>query len=70
MAEVPRLTSDVQRRNPLLECGVPVGQLNIKIQGSIRPFETVSFYCNRPKLHSGECEFIGAELIVRRRRRD
>lgn len=69
MPEPSRLTQDVQRANPKGECGQPVGQLNIKLSRSFLPFETVSFYCNKTKLHLDECAFVGVELVVTRRRR-
>lgn len=59
----------VLRRNASQECGAPVGQLNIKVQ-NIPNVQTVSFYCTKPKLHRDECEFVGVDLVVKRRRRD
>jgi hypothetical protein len=47
-----------------------VGQMHLVIDGSPRPFDTVSFYCNKDGGHRDECAFIGVELIVTRRRRE
>lgn len=57
----------VLRRNSFQECGLPVGQLNIKIKDSIRPFETISFYCTQPKGHLDLCCFEGEHLVVTRK---
>lgn len=61
--------SDILRRSQS-ECGLPVGQMHLKIEGSPRPFDTVSFYCTKDKNHKDGCEFVGSELVVTRRRRD
>lgn len=66
MNDIPRPQGDVLRRNAERECGTPVGQVSVKIQG-LADFQTISFYCNRPRLHLGECCFIGKDVIVRRR---
>ena len=65
MPDIPKPTGDVLRRNAEDECGTPVGQVNVNIHG-IPGFQTISFYCNRPRLHLGECLFIGREVNVRR----
>ena len=65
MPEVPKPQGDVLRRNAEHECGTPVGQIHIKIQG-LPDFQTVSFYCNKRRLHTDECAFIGKEVVVRR----
>lgn len=44
-----------------------MGQLNIKIKDSIRPFETISFYCTQPKGHLDLCCFEGEHLVVTRK---
>lgn len=61
---------DVLRKGQQAECGLPVGQMHLKIKGSDRPFDTISFYCNKPKRHLDGCEFVGKELVVTRRRRE
>lgn len=68
MNDIPKPSGDVLRRNPEGECGTPVGQMNIKIH-DIPGFQTVSFYCNQPRLHNDECRFEGADLVVTKRRR-
>lgn len=67
--ENPYLPGDVMRRQVEKECGAPVGQLNILIRGQ-QDYQTVSFYCTKPKFHLDECEFVGKDLIVRKRRRE
>lgn len=61
--------TDILRSNPN-ECHLPIGQMHLKIQGSPRPFDTVSFYCTKLRNHLDACEFVGTELVVIRRRRD
>lgn len=68
MADIPKVQGDVLRRNPERECGTPVGQVSIKIHG-IEDFQVVSFYCNKHRLHTDQCEFLGADVVVRARRR-
>lgn len=68
MNDIPAPTGDVLRRNPEDECGRPVGQLNLVIHG-LPGVQTVSFYCNQPRLHRDECMFKGSEVSVRRNRR-
>lgn len=68
MADTPRPSGEVLRRNPERECGTPVGQLNIKIKG-IPDFQVVSFYCTLPRLHTEACCFVGSEVVVQARRR-
>ena len=67
MYDIPK-PGDVLRRNAETECGTPVGQVSIKING-VDKFQTVSFYCNKPRLHTDECAFEGADIVVRARRR-
>lgn len=67
MTDIPKPTGDVLRRNPERECGTPVGQVNVKIRGL--GLQTISFYCNKPRLHTDGCEFVGAEVVVRAKRR-
>lgn len=64
------MDNPVLRRNAQSECGLPVGQLSVKIQGSPRPFDTISFYCTKLKNHRDACEFVGVELVISRRRRE
>lgn len=68
MSDIPKPSSDVLRRNAEHECGTPVGQVSIKIH-AIPDFQTVSFYCNKSRLHTDECEFVGADIVVRKRKR-
>lgn len=63
MTDIPKPGGDVLRRNPEAECGTPIGQVSVKIQ-NIPDFQTISFYCNRPRLHTGGCAFIGRDVIV------
>lgn len=65
MTDIPKPTGDVLRRNPEKECGTPVGQVNVVVQG-LAEIQTISFYCNKPRLHLDECEFLGKEVRVRR----
>lgn len=51
------------RRNPENECGTPVGQINVVVQG-LPGVQTISFYCNRPRLHKGMCTFVGKEVTI------
>jgi hypothetical protein len=69
MSDIPKPQGDVLRRNTEAECGTPIGQMNIKIHG-LPGFQTVSFYCNRPRLHTDQCEFLGSEILVKARRRE
>lgn len=63
MADIPRPNGDVLRRNPERECGTPVGQINVTVQG-LPGFQTISFYCNKHRLHTDECAFVGQEVVV------
>lgn len=58
----------VARRRPDLECGAIVGHLAIKLDDGAMEF--VVLHCTKSKLHIDECQFIGVELVVSRRRRD
>ena len=69
MGELQKPSNDVLRRNAENECGTPVAQINVKING-IPDIQTISFYCNKPRLHTDECAFVGAQAIVRARPRD
>lgn len=69
MADIPRPQGDVLRRNAEKECGIPVGQVSVKIQG-LPDIQTISFYCNQPRLHLDGCRFEGASVVVAARRRD
>lgn len=62
--------NDVLRAKRASECGLPVGQMNVKIMGSPRPFDTISFYCTGDKNHQGQCAFVGVDLVVTKRRRE
>jgi hypothetical protein len=63
MTDIPKPQGDVLRRNAERECGTPIGQVNIKIQG-LPGFQTVSFYCNQPRLHVDACKFVGNSVVV------
>jgi len=65
--DIPKPTGDVLRRNPEKECGTPIGQMNIVIRG-LPGYQTVSFYCNQPRLHVDDCKFVGQQITVRRNR--
>lgn len=63
MSDIPKPTGDVLRRNPERECGQPVGQMNLVIHG-VPGYQTVSFYCNQPRLHTDQCRFVGTHVVV------
>jgi len=65
MAEYTEDAKAVLRRNALKECGLPVGQINIVIK-DMPGYQTVSFYCNKPKSHLDLCEFKTNQVTVRR----
>lgn len=65
MSDIPKPSGDVLRRNAEQECGAPVGQVSVKIR-DIPDFQTISFYCNKPRLHTDECEFVGKQVVVKR----
>lgn len=67
MGNIQKPGADVLRRNPENECGQPVGQLNVMIRGA--GLQTISFYCNQPRLHVDRCRFEGADVVVEARRR-
>lgn len=69
MPEIEKPSGAVLRRNPEHECGLPVGQLNIVVD-MIPGVQTVSFYCNKLRLHRDECMFEGAQVTVRARPRE
>ena len=64
MNNIPRPQGDVLRRNAEHECGTPVGQVNVMIQDL--GLQSISFYCNQPRLHIGACLFRGKEVEIRR----
>ena len=66
MSDIPKPPGAVLRRNAEHECGTPVGQINVVID-MLPGIQTISFYCNRPRLHTDECCFIGSQVIVRAR---
>ena len=68
MSDIHKPKGDVLRRNPERECGTPVGQVAVKIQGV--GMEVISFYCNKRRLHTDGCEFVGNDVVVRARRRE
>lgn len=59
---------DVLRANAGGECGLPIGQMHMKIKDSPRPFETVSIYCNLKPQHLEGCKFVGTQLTIERTR--
>ena len=69
MTNVPKPAGDVLRRNPEQECGTPVGQVSVRVNG-LPGIQTISFYCNQPRLHRDLCRFEGASVVVYARRRD
>lgn len=58
----------VARRHPELECGAIVGHLAVKLDDASMEF--IVLHCTKSKLHIDECQFIGVELVISRRRRD
>jgi hypothetical protein len=68
MPDIPKPQGDVLRRNAEQECGTPIGQVSVKIQG-LPQFQTISFYCNQKRLHTDECVFEGREVVVRANRK-
>lgn len=69
MNDIPKPDSDVLRRNAERECSTPVGQVSVKVR-NLPGIQTISFYCNKPRLHTDECAFVGADVVIRKRRRD
>lgn len=63
MTDIPKPTGDVLRRNSENECGNPVGQISVAVQG-LPGFQTISFYCNQPRLHTDGCRFVGKQVVV------
>ena len=63
MPDIPKPQGDVLRRNAEHECGTPVGQVNVVIHG-LPGYQTISFYCNQPRLHTDACKFVAREVIV------
>jgi hypothetical protein len=68
MNDIPKPTGDVLRRNSEAECGTPIGQVSVVVHG-LPGFQTISFYCNQPRLHGDACRFVGADLVIERRNR-
>lgn len=67
-SDIPPSDNPVLRAKAGTECQLPVGQMNVKIKGSPNAFDTISFYCTKPKNHHDQCLFEGKDLIVMRRR--
>ena len=65
MSDIPKANGNVLRRNSENECGTPVGQTSVAIHG-LPGFQTISFYCNKPYLHTDECAFVGKQIVVQR----
>jgi hypothetical protein len=65
MSDIPKPDGAVLRRNAEHECGTPVGQVNVVIH-LIPGLQTISFYCNKPRLHTDQCEFIGSQVRIQR----
>ena len=63
MPDIPKPTGDVLRRNAEHECGTPVGQINVVVD-TLPGVQTISFYCNQPRLHTDRCRFVGTEVVV------
>lgn len=63
-----RFVKYIQRRNEQLECGEPVGRLNVRLSdGSM---EWILIPCTQYKGHFDACHFEGVELVITRRRRE
>jgi hypothetical protein len=58
----------VARRRPELECGAEIGHLAIKLDDGHMEF--IVLHCTKSKLHIDECQFVGVELVISRRRRE
>lgn len=58
----------VARRHPERECGATVGRLAVKLDDGHMEF--IVLHCTKSRLHIDECEFVGVELVIKRRRRD
>lgn len=67
---VEKASNDVLRRNAEDECGTPVGQVNIMLKRGIgsKSLETISFYCNKRRLHTDQCAFEGNDVVITARR--
>lgn len=63
MTDIPKPGGDVLRRNPEAECGTPVGQVNVVVHG-LPGVQTISFYCNLPRLHIGGCKFVATQVVI------
>lgn len=63
MPDIPKPQGDVLRRNAEHECGTPVGQVSVAVNG-LPGFQTISFYCNKPRLHRDACAFVGKDVVV------
>lgn len=63
MPDIRKPTGDILRRNPEHECGQPIGQISVKVHGMAN-FQTISFYCNKKRLHTDQCAFEGNQVIV------
>lgn len=63
MPDIPKPQGDVLRRNAEHECGTPIGQVNVNVQG-LPGFQTISFYCNLKRLHTDACRFVGKDVVV------
>lgn len=63
-----RFARYIARRQEHLECGIIIGQLNVKLSdGSL---EFIGIPCTKRKGHLDGCEFVGVELVISRRRRE
>lgn len=60
---IPKPQGDVLRRNAEHECGTPIGQVSVAVSG-LPGFQTISFYCNQPRLHTDGCRFVGKDVTV------
>lgn len=67
MPNIPRPQGDVLRRNAEAECGTPIGQVSVVVNG-LPGFQTISFYCNKTRLHTDGCAFVGRQVVVRANR--
>lgn len=59
---------EVTRKQADLECGIHIGQLNVKLSNGTMEF--IGINCTKPRLHKDACEFVGVELVISRRRRE
>lgn len=58
---------EVVRAKPHLECGQLIGSLAVKMKKT-QQIEIIKFFCTRTRGHRDRCGFVGADLLVLRRK--